>query len=151
LTGKLFLHKPGKLRFQYDAPATSEVISDGSSVAIRDRRLNTQELVSIKQTPLKFLVNRSIDIEKDVKFVSFRSSADAVNVVIEDHATFGGGTSRISLFFDPKTFVLRQWIVRDPQGQETNVRLANLATDKRPDPKLFVINYERMLDTNSQR
>jgi outer membrane lipoprotein-sorting protein len=150
-SGKLFLHKPGKLRFQYDAPSNVEVIADGSNVAIRDRRLNTQELVSIKQTPLKFLVNRTIDIERDVKFVSHKTSADSVSVVIEDKATFGGGTSRINLVFDPKTFTLRQWIVRDPQGQETNVRLANLSTEKKPDPKLFVINYERMLDTSGSR
>ena len=30
LTGKLYLQRPGKIRFEYDAPATIEVIADGS-------------------------------------------------------------------------------------------------------------------------
>lgn len=147
--GKLFLHKPGKVRFQYDAPSAIEVIADGKNVAIRDRKLNTQDLLSIKQTPLKFLINRTIDIERDVKFISHMVTADSISVVIEDHATFGGGTSRISLFFDAKTFTLRQWVVRNPQGQETTVRLTKLASDKPVDQKLFVINYEKMIDTNT--
>ena len=51
--GTLYLQRPGKVRFEYDPPATLEVIADGRSVAVRDRKLATQDLYSISQTPPK--------------------------------------------------------------------------------------------------
>ncbi len=39
----------------------------------------------------------------------------------------------------------KQWIVIDPQGYETSISLYNLDMQRRPDPKNFVINYERVL------
>src|SRR5690606_13900528 len=36
MVGTLYLQRPGKIRFEYDPPSTLEVISDGTSVAVRD-------------------------------------------------------------------------------------------------------------------
>ena len=55
----------------------------------------------------------------------------------------GGGVSRIKLIFDQKNFALKQWVVKDPQGYETTVSLANLDFKTKPDPDLFKINMER--------
>ena len=38
LGGTLYLQRPGKMRFEYDPPATLEVIADGTSVAVRDKQ-----------------------------------------------------------------------------------------------------------------
>ena len=38
LEGTLYIQRPGKMRFEYDPPATTEVIADGTSVAVRDKR-----------------------------------------------------------------------------------------------------------------
>lgn len=140
--GKLYIQKPGKLRFEYKAPSPLEIVSDGSSVVVRDRKLNTQDMYAIGQTPLKFLLKDRIDLAKDSRVLRVASDRDAVNVVIEDKATLGG-TSRISLFLDPGTYALKRWIIRDPQGYETNVALSNLDTSGRVDPALFTINYQR--------
>src|SRR4051812_4565559 len=42
-SGRLFLQRPGKLRFEYDAPTPLEVVSDGNTVLVRDRKLNTSD------------------------------------------------------------------------------------------------------------
>jgi outer membrane lipoprotein-sorting protein len=145
--GKLYIDRPGRMRFEYRPPATIEVISDGTTVAVRDRRLATQDNYLIGQTPLKFLLKEQIDLRKDVKVTRVSSTPDAVRVTIEDRATLGG-TSRITLHYDPRANVLRQWIILDPQGYETNVQVANLDTGRKPDPGLFRINLERVIDTN---
>lgn len=142
--GRLYLQKPGKLRFDYASPSRIEIIADGTSVAVRDRRLNTQDLYPLGQTPLKFLLNPRIDTARDTQVVSVDSAPDLIRVVIEDKTTLGG-TSRITLDYDPAQDRLRQWIVLDPQGVRTIVTLANLDLASRPDPALFRINYERML------
>jgi outer membrane lipoprotein-sorting protein len=146
-TGKLYVHRPGRMRFEYNPPATIEVISDGTTVAVRDKKLATQDNYLIGQTPLKFLLKETIDLQKDVKILRTVVSPDAIRVTIEDRATLGG-TSRITLNYDPRANVLRQWIIVDPQGYETNVQVANLSTTQRPDPALFRINLERIIAPN---
>ena len=41
---------------------------------------------------------------------------------------------------------LTRWRIVDPQGFQTTVSLANLERNARVDQKLFVINYERILN-----
>ncbi|MGL4975277.1 MAG: outer-membrane lipoprotein carrier protein LolA [Bosea sp. (in: a-proteobacteria)] len=143
--GRLSIARPGKMRFEYKAPATIEVIADGTSVAIRDRKLATQDLYSIGQTPLKFLLRERIDLAKDTTVKGVSVAPNLVKVSLEDKSTLGG-TSKITLSYDPVANELRQWVVIDPQGYETSVSIYGLDTQRRPDPKLFAINYERVLE-----
>ena len=145
--GKLYVQRPGRLRFEYAQPATLEIVADGTSVAIRDRKLATQDMYFINQTPLKFLLKDKIDLRKDVKILDVGTDRKGVVITVEDKATFGG-TSRISLIFDPKTFALKQWQVTDPQGYETLVSLFNIDLAQTPDPALFRINTERLVNPN---
>jgi outer membrane lipoprotein-sorting protein len=144
LEGNLFVQKPGKMRFEYKSNPV-EIVADGSSVAIRDRKLNTQDVYSIGQTPLKFLLKEHVDLARDTKLVSADASPDLVSVSLEDKSTFGG-TSRVTLFFDPRSYALKQWLVVDPQGYETNVSLRNVDLQAKLDQRLFNINFTRILN-----
>jgi outer membrane lipoprotein-sorting protein len=50
--GELSLVRPGRMRFEYTEPARLEVVAYGRSVAIINRKLNTQDEYFIGQTPL---------------------------------------------------------------------------------------------------
>ena len=142
--GKLYVQRPGKMRFEYRPPVTMEVVADGTSVAIRDRKLATQDLYSIGQTPLKFLLKDQISLERDTTVTGVSTKGDILSLKLEDRSTLGG-TSKITLNFDLAANTLRQWVVIDPQGYETSVSLYNLDTQRRPDQKNFVIDYQRVL------
>ncbi|MDX3810098.1 MAG: outer-membrane lipoprotein carrier protein LolA [Bosea sp. (in: a-proteobacteria)] len=144
LEGRGYIQRPGKMRFEYEPPATIEVIADGTSVAIRDKRLATQDVYSIGQTPLKFLVRERMDLAREGTITGASIDGDILSVRLEDRSTLGG-TSRITLKFDLIANELRQWVVVDPQGYETSISLYNLDTRRRPDPKQFVIDYQRTL------
>jgi outer membrane lipoprotein-sorting protein len=146
LTGTLYIQRPGKLRFEYDPPATIEVIADGSSVAVRDRKLVTQDLYTVSQTPLKFLLRDRIELGRDIKVIGAAPDPEGVRVSLEDSSTLGG-TSKIALFFDASVETLTKWRIVDPQGFQTTVALSNAERGRRVDNKLFVINYERVLAT----
>lgn len=137
--GRLHVQRAGRVRFEYAQPATMEVVADGAQVAVRDRKLNTQDLYFITQTPLKFLMKDKIDLEKDVTLEDVKIEDSGVTIFIEDKATFGG-TSHVRLIFDPKTFKLKQWQVKDPQGYETLISIFNIDQAKIPDAALFKIN-----------
>ncbi len=147
--GKVFVQKPGKLRFEYADPATLDIVADGMTVAVIDRKLATQDFYFIWQTPLKFLLKDRIDLAHDVAIQDVTSDPDNVTISVVDNETFGG-TSRIKLMFDPATFQLKQWEVTDPQGNETLVSLFNIDLATPPDPSVFKIQSNR-LDSSTSR
>ncbi|WP_349368794.1 outer-membrane lipoprotein carrier protein LolA [Salinarimonas sp.] len=141
-SGMLYVDRPGRLRFQYDAPATIDVIADGRSVVVRDRRLGTQDMYPISQTPLKFLLGDRIRLGQDVQVIGVERAGDEVDVVLRDRSTFAGA-SDIRLTFDSRLERLKEWRIVDAQGFETRVSLSGLERHARLDPGLFQISYER--------
>ncbi|HET9903379.1 MAG TPA: outer-membrane lipoprotein carrier protein LolA [Xanthobacteraceae bacterium] len=139
--GKFYLQKPGRVRFEYNPPSPLELVSDGRSVAIRDRKLATQDLLLLSQTPLRFLLSERIDLLKEGNLVDIFADEVYITVVLEEKHTLGG-THRLTLMFSTKDTQLKQWTVTDPQGYDTTVALYNLDSSKKPDPNLFRINYE---------
>jgi outer membrane lipoprotein-sorting protein len=142
--GKLYLKRPGRMRFQFAPPDRLEIVADGRSVAVRDQKMDTQDLYLIGQTPLKFLLADHIDLAKDTQVLRVEASDNAVSILIEDKATLGG-SARIELMFDPATFALKQWTVDDAQGYKTVVTLFNIDLATQPDDGLFKIDEQRMI------
>lgn len=142
--GEFYMLKPGKVRFEYNEPSPIELISDGSAVAVRDRKLATQDIYPLSQTPLRFLLSDKLDLMKDANVVNVYSDDLFMTVVIEEKNVLAG-TNRLMIMFGTKDHQLKQWTVTDPQGYDTTVAVSNLDSSKKPDPKLFKINYERML------
>jgi outer membrane lipoprotein-sorting protein len=140
--GDFFLSKPGRVRFEYDDPSPIELIADGASVVVRDRRLATQDVYPLSQTPLRFLLAEHVDLTKDTHLVSVYADDVFVTVVVEEKNGIVG-TSRLMIMFSAKDMQLKQWTVTDPQGYDTTIAVYNLDTSKRPDPALFKIDYTR--------
>lgn len=140
--GEFYISKPGRVRFEYDDPSPIELIADGSSVVVRDRRLATQDVYPLSQTPLRFLLADHVDLAKDTHLISVYADDTFVTVVVEEKNGIVG-TSRLMIMFSAKDMQLKQWTVTDPQGYDTTVAVYNLDTSKRPDPSMFKIDYTR--------
>ena len=140
--GKIYLQKPGRIRFEYNPPSPIELVADGNSVVIRDRKLDTQDLYPLSQTPLRFLLADRIDLLRETNVVSVSADDTFVSLLLEEKHTLGG-THKVLLMFAAKDTQLKQWTVTDPQGYDTTVALYNLDLGKKLDPSMFVINYER--------
>lgn len=129
--GSLYVRRPGQLVFKYDPPSTLEVVADGKSVAVRDSKLRTNDVYSISQTPLKFLLKDRINLASDTKLLNVATDADGiVRVALSDSSTLGG-TSQITLIFDSRANQLKQWNIVDPQGYRTTVALYNIQESRR--------------------
>jgi outer membrane lipoprotein-sorting protein len=147
-TGDFYIQKPGKVRFEYDPPTPTEIISDGSSVAVRDRNLATQDIYPLSQTPLRYLLSDRIDLMKDTNVVNVTADDMFISITIEEkHALVG--TSRLMLMVGAKDGQLKQWTVTDPQGYDTTVAVYNLDTTKKPDPSMFKIDFTRYPGSSS--
>src|SRR5665213_2849907 len=138
--GDFYIQKPGKVRFEYDEPSPIDIVADGSSVAVRDRKLATQDIYPLSQTPLRYLLSDRIDLLKDTNVVSVTADDLYISVTIEEKQALIG-TSRLMLMVGAKDGQLKQWTVTDPQGYDTTVAVYNLDTTKHPDPSMFKIDF----------
>ncbi len=147
--GAFYIQKPGKVRFAYNPPSPIDIIADGSAVVVRDRSLETSDYYPLSQTPLRYLLADHIDLLRDTDVVSVSADDTFITVVIEETRLLTG-TSRLMIMFDAKNLQLKQWTVTDPQGLDTTVAVYNLDTTKKPDPNLFVINYQNQNDVQGR-
>jgi outer membrane lipoprotein-sorting protein len=137
--GDFYIQKPGKVRFEYDAPSPLAIISDGSSLVVRDRTLATQDIYPLSQTPIRFLLSDRIDLMRDTNVVNVTADDMYISVTIEEKQSLIG-TSRLMLMLGAKDGQLKQWTVTDPQGYDTTVAIYNLDTTRRVNPDLFKLD-----------
>ena len=140
IKGDFYIQKPGKVRFEYEPPSPIAIIADGSSLAVRDTKLATQDIYPLSQTPLRFLLSDRIDLLKDTNVVSVTADDVFISVTIEEKQALIG-TSRLMLMVGAKDGQLKQWTVTDPQGYDTTVAVYNLDASKKVDPGMFKIDF----------
>jgi outer membrane lipoprotein-sorting protein len=139
-TGDFYIQKPGKMRFEYDPPSPIAIVADGQTLVVRDRKLATQDIYPLSQTPLRFLLSDRIDLLKDTNVVSVAADDLYITVTIEEKQVLVG-TSRLMLMVGVKDGQLKQWTVTDPQGFDTTIAVYNLDSSKKIDPSLFKIDF----------
>jgi len=138
--GDFYIQKPGKVRFEYEPPTPIDIIADGSSLVVRDRKLATQDVYPLSQTPLRYLLSDRIDLLKDTNVIAVASDDLYVTITIEEKQALIG-TSRMMLMLGAKDGQLKQWTVTDPQGYDTTIAVYNLDTTKKLDPAMFKIDF----------
>lgn len=150
--GVFYIERPGKIRFNYENPAAIEVISNGKTVAVHNKKLKTWDFYPLSKTPLKMLLGDKIELNsKTIREV--KSDPDLTTVVMGDDRVFGDAV--ITLMFDPEEYDLRQWTIRDAKGKETSVMVFNVRKNVELSDKLFVFDElairRRMQERDSNR
>ena len=140
MQGNIFLKRPGKIRFEYDAPAPLLLVSDGVTLTQVDRQLGTKDRIPLKATPLAFFLAETVKLEDDVEVVSLQKTPSAIKVTAKDGS--GKMDGAITMVFDPVSFALTEWIVHDGFGQQTKVILSGLKYNQLLNPRLFVLRDE---------
>ncbi|MDD9329992.1 MAG: outer-membrane lipoprotein carrier protein LolA, partial [Bartonella sp.] len=118
--GTFYLERPGKIRFSYKG-VPLQIISDGKSVGINNRALNTWSFYQLSQTPMKFLLGNVINLSSE-NLLTFREDPKTIMIVLRDK-TIGKG--QIKIIFDSQSYALRQWAILDQQNLETTVQIMN--------------------------
>jgi outer membrane lipoprotein-sorting protein len=136
--GRFYFQRPGKARFDYSAPSSLKIISDGRNLAIEDRDMNTSERYPLDVTPFKLLLNDNVDLAKDAKITAVEQGADVAVLSVEDKT--GETSGRIRLFFNKADMSLKEWIITDAQGLDTRIEVSDLETNKKVAENLFIIS-----------
>lgn len=136
-TGQFYLRRPGRVRFEYDAPNPILIVSDGTTVSFEDKDLETQDRVPLRATPLALLLDDAIDFETKAKVTEVRKANGLVSIVLESRDEDTEGT--LALILEDEGYGLVEWRTIDAYGELTLVELAGIETGKRINPRLFRI------------
>lgn len=147
--GKFFIERPGKVLFLYEEPSNIRVVADGKSVVVNNKKLNTWDVYPLGKTPLNLVLGDKIDLSgKKVKAV--KKADDLTTIIMQDKQVFGD--SEITMMFDPKSYDLRQWTIKDAKGKDTTVMIFNVKEGVKFGAKTFNIDYQRIRrDKNAQK
>lgn len=124
-TGKLYIRRPGRARFEYSPPDRSLVIAGGSQVAIFDAKSNqAPEQYPLRRTPLNLILAENIDLSRAKMVIGHREVENTTRIVAQDpeHPEYG----TIELVFTANPVELRQWIISDDVGNQTTVILGDM-------------------------
>jgi outer membrane lipoprotein-sorting protein len=126
-TGKLWLRRPNRMRFEYAPPDRNLVLASAGSVAIFDARSNQPpEQYPLRRTPLHLILGNRVDLGRARMVVGHGTSGADTVVRAQDpeHPEYG----RIDLIFAPDPILLKSWIITDDSGSQTTVILERMQT-----------------------
>ena len=138
--GEVYIKRPGKLRFEYDAPNPLLIVSDGVTLTQQDKALETIDRVPLSATPLNYFLKKNINLANDTEVTSLIKTHNEWRVTARDGS--GEMDGAITMIFDGNTLALKEWIIADSFGGETKVLLSDLRYNERINPKLFILRDE---------
>lgn len=136
-TGDFALRRPGRMRFDYDDPSPLVIISDGATVAIEDRDLETVDRVPLISTPLGLVLDDNIDFETEAEVTDVRLSDGFVSISLRDRT--GEAEGELTLVFSSPDYELIAWRTVDDAGGVTSVQLNEVETGVSLNPRIFRI------------
>ena len=139
--GALYLKRPGKARFEYDAPSGLIVVSDGGTVAVADSRLKTFDRYPLSSTPLSLFLARNIRLDRGVQVTAVSRAAEGFTLTARDVRKQTAG--QITLSFRDNPLALAGWTVTDAQRRSTQVQVVSLAPVASLQPGLFTLRDPR--------
>jgi outer membrane lipoprotein-sorting protein len=140
-TGTIYIHRPGRVRFEYDPPDGGLVMAGGGQVAIFDPKSNQPpEQFPLRRTPLNLILERNVDLARRDMVVGHASDGRTTTVTARDPERPAQGT--IQLVFTDDPVELRQWVITDEGGARTTVILGEMRSGVAIPPSKFNIVQE---------
>lgn len=125
--GDFMLKRPGKMRFDYDAPITDFIVADGRFIYYYDGALKEQSNTLISQSLADFFLRDNLTLSGDLKVADIKRAAGMVQLTLVQAKDQLAGSLTLGFTETPpgsaKPLQLKKWRVVDAQGQVTEVEL----------------------------
>jgi len=136
LSGNFYISRPGRLRFEYDAPTKDFIVADGTFIHFYDDQQKQASSAPIGTTLADFLLRKNATLDGDLRVLSVRNMGDLAQITVAQSADPAAG--QIQLRFSESPFELKSWRIIDGQGLATEITLNNFRAGGAIAPALFV-------------
>ena len=124
-TGTIYIKRPGKVRFEYNAPDSGLVVAGANTVVIYDKKSNQPaETYPLARTPLSIILAENVKLGRAKMVTGHSYDGTATTVTAQDPANPQYGN--IQMKFTGNPVQLRQWIINDGNGSATTVVLGDM-------------------------
>ncbi len=124
-TGKAWLQRPGKMRFEYDPPDPQLLVAGFGLLVYHDPELDQTTNIPLSATPLGILLAQKVVLSGSVTVTHIERDPGEVDITLVRTDKPQAGS--LTLVFGTAPLELRQWQVLDAQNQETRVSLYDTA------------------------
>jgi len=135
IQGTFYVRRPGRLRFEYDAPSQLKIVADGFQVTMWDPTTKDFGQWPIGWTAASFLVKDPLSLSGDLRV----EKLERVNGLIE--ATMSQAKKpqdgKVIVRFVENPLTLRGWTIIDNRGQQVTVALTGMQTGMQLADSLF--------------
>lgn len=133
--GTLYVRRPGRMRFQYDAPSQLKVVADGMQVTLWDPATRDFGQWPIGWTAASFLVKEPFRLSGDITVQALQRTADGLQITMVQTRKPQEGQIIVRLAASP--LALRGWTIIDNRGNRVDVALSNVQTGVQLADSLF--------------
>ncbi|MDB5477808.1 MAG: cell envelope biosis protein LolA [Alphaproteobacteria bacterium] len=146
-SGTFYLRRPGRLRFEYDAPKSDYIVADGLLVHYWDNGVKNYSNAPIGSTPADFLLRKKIKLSGDLEVAALRrpEKNTLVLTLVESKNPQAGD---VRLMFSENPLQLQKWRVADGTGNVTEVSLSTIQTGIQLPATLFIFKPPKGFDTD---
>lgn len=122
--GTLYVRRPGRMRFEYDAPSQLKIVADGYQVTMWDPTTKDFGQWPIGWTAASFLVKEPLSLTGDLQVEKTERNDGMLQLTMIQAKKPQEGRVIVRLSENP--MVLRGWTIIDPRGNQVNVSLQDV-------------------------
>ncbi len=148
-SGKMFIKRPKKMRWVYDPPTPIIMNTRGNFLTYYDFDLKQVSDIPLDSTLLSFFAQTNIKFGETVKVVEFKKDEAVWRIALVQANTPENG--KLTMEFTTKPLTLRNFKVKDAQGQETTISLNHARFDVPLDDAVFAFQDPRILKNAPKR
>ena len=133
--GTLYVRRPGRMRFEYDAPSKLKIVADGTQVTLWDPATRDFGQWPIGWTAASFLVREPLNLSGDLTVEALQRTGDGLQLTMVQTRRPKEGKVMVRLAENP--LALRGWSIIDDRGNKVDVTLTDLKTGGQLADSLF--------------
>jgi outer membrane lipoprotein-sorting protein len=119
--GRVWLRRPGRMRFEYDPPSPIFITSDGILVTYQDLELKQTNQIPLFTSPLSVLVEENVTFGEELIVDEVKRESNVLRVRIRQRKEPDQGY--VTLVFQDRPMSLKQWTIVDAQQVSVKVAL----------------------------
>ena len=135
VAGDFLLKRPGRMRFEYDAPVTDFIVADGLLVYYYDGQMKEQSSMPISSSLADLFLRPNLKLSGDLTASDIKHDGGFLQVTLRQTKEPLDGA--LTLAFSRGPFALRRWRIVDAQGAVTEVELFDAKTGITLENSLF--------------
>jgi outer membrane lipoprotein-sorting protein len=122
--GNVWMHRPGRMRFEYDPPDKMLLVAGHGLLVFYDPAVKQTTNIFLSSTPLGLLLEANLRLSGKVTVTGIARATGQIQLSLVRSDKPEAGTITLIFATDPMT--LRSWIITDAQGRKTQISLYDM-------------------------